>query len=91
MFATSAHLRGADRQILGGIGRQSRFVATARAAEVPARGPIRGGVQAHLAVARVAEQPTASTPASLPRWTIGSSACAGRDEMTATPGKATTG
>ena len=58
-FATSAHLRAAGRRILGGIGRQSRFVAAAGVAEVLARGPIRGGLQARLAVARVGEQPTA--------------------------------
>ena len=33
-----------------------------------ARGPIRGGSQAHLAVARVPEQPPASTATSLPKW-----------------------
>ena len=54
----------------------SRFVAAAGVAEVLARGPIRGGLQARLAVARVAEQPTASTAASLPSRTRTSSLAA---------------
>lgn len=35
---------GAGRRILGGIGRQSRFVAATRVAKVLARGPIRGSL-----------------------------------------------
>jgi hypothetical protein len=65
LLATSAHLRATGRRSLGGIDRQSRFVAAAGVAEVLARGPIRGGLQAHVAVARVAEQPPASTPSLL--------------------------
>ena len=68
-FATSAHLRVVDRRITGGIDRQSCFASAARVAEVLARGPFRGDLQAHLAVARVAEQPSATTPSSLLRWT----------------------
>jgi hypothetical protein len=52
-------------ECLGGIGPQSRFAAVAGPAGVLAGGPIRGVLQAHLAVARVAKQPPASTPASL--------------------------
>ena len=40
-----------------------------RSREVLARGPIRRDLQAHFAVARVAEQPRAAKPASLLRWT----------------------
>lgn len=49
-----------------GIGRQSRFVKAAGVVEVLARDPMRRNSQAHLAVARVAEEPPASTPTSLP-------------------------
>jgi hypothetical protein len=40
----------------------TRFAAIAGVAKVLARRPIRGDLQAHLALARVAEQPPASTP-----------------------------
>ena len=64
-------------------------VAIARVAGVLAASLIRDDLQAHMALARVGEQPPSLTPTSLPVWTIGSSACAGRDEMTATRGQAT--
>lgn len=41
------------------------FAAIAAVTDVLALGLIRGDVQAHLAVARVAEQPPSSTPTSL--------------------------
>ena len=49
------------------------FVAIAGVAGVLAAGVIRDDVQAHLAVARVGEQPPSSTPTSLPVWTTSKS------------------
>ena len=45
------------------------FSTVAAVTDVLALGLIRGEVQAHLAVAPVAEQPLSSTPTSLPVWT----------------------
>ncbi len=52
--------------------RRPSFSAVAGAPEVLAGSPIHGDLQAHLAVARVAEQPPASTAASLMLGTKGS-------------------
>jgi hypothetical protein len=51
------------------IGSEPWFAAVAGVADLLAGGPIRRALQAHLAVARVAEQPPASTPTSLPERT----------------------
>jgi hypothetical protein len=50
--------------------RSLAFAAVAGVAEVLADGQIRGDLQAHLAVARMAEQAPASTPASLLEGTV---------------------
>ena len=65
------------------------FAAIAGVAGVLAAALIRDNLQAHLALARVGEQPPSSTPTSLPVWTRPSSGCAGDDKVTAPPGEAT--
>ena len=59
------------------------FAAIAEVAGVLAAGLIRDDLQAHLALARVGEQPPSSTPTSLPVRTKRSSAYRGSDEMSA--------
>ena len=53
----------------GRIGRRPCFGAVAGVVDVLAGDPIRRDLQAHWATARVAEQPPASTPVSLPERT----------------------
>ena len=53
----------------GRIGRRPCFGAAAGVVDALAGGPIRRDLQAHRATARVAEQPPASTPVSLPERT----------------------
>jgi len=48
-----------------GIGRRTCVATVAGVADVLAGGPIRGGLQAHLALTRVAEQPSPPVSASL--------------------------
>ena len=60
----------------GRIGRRPCFGAVAGVVDVLAGDPIRRDLQAHRATARVAEQPPASTPVSLPERTIWESAAA---------------
>ena len=57
----------------GPIGRRPCFGAVAGVVDVIAGDPIRRDLQAHRATARVAEQPPASTPVSLPERTTSGS------------------
>ena len=87
--AKGAHLDALDRPRCDRPDRLPSFAVITGVAGVLAAGVIRDDLQAHLALARVGEQPPSSTPTSLPVRTIGSSERAGSDEMTARPGQAT--
>jgi hypothetical protein len=86
-FAKGAHLRAIDGPGAVTGATRPRFAAITGATDVLAGSRIRGDLRARLAVARVAEQPPASTPRSLMLGTIWSSAWAVSDEMTASPAK----
>lgn len=65
LFANCVHLRTLTLPAPSPRRRRPSFPAVAGAPEVLAGNPIRGDLQPDLAVARVAEQPPASPPASL--------------------------
>ena len=60
----------------GGIGQRACFAAVASVVDVRAGGPIRGGLQAHVAVAPLAEQsPSADARVAAAEETNGRSVC----------------
>ena len=66
LVAKGAHLYASTVRRCDRLRRLPSFAAIAGVARVLAAGLIRDNLQAHLALARVGEQPPSSTPTSLP-------------------------